>query len=55
MGAHVSRRVYGMWDTLYDVLIVSSYCPVTLKAMLTRVDVDSAGALISMRDALMPP
>ncbi len=55
VGTHVSSRAYGEKDTLCDILIVSSYCPVILKAMLTRVDADSAGALISMRDALIPP
>ena len=55
VGTQVSSRAYGMKDTLCDVLIVSSYCPATLKAMRTRVDADSAGALISMRDVLMPP
>jgi len=55
VGMHVSSRAYGEKGTLCDILIVSSYCLVILKAMLTRVVVDSVGALISMRDVLMPP
>lgn len=55
LSMQVSSRAHGEKDTLGDILIVSPYCTVILKAMLTRVVVDSVGALISMRDVLIPP
>lgn len=55
LSKQVSSRAHGEKDTLGDILIVSPYCTVILKAMLTRVVVDSTGALISMRDVLIPP
>ena len=55
LSKQVSSRAHGEKDTLGDILIVSPYCTVILKAMLTRVVVDSVGALIFMRDVLIPP